>query len=98
MPGGDGTGPMKQGPMTGGGWGPCGGGRGRGTGFGRGQGRRNRRWAPEWSCWRRTGAWERTGAQPPTETERRELQRDEAALEHELQFIRARMTELEQAE
>jgi hypothetical protein len=80
--------------MTGGGWGPCGSGRGRGTGFGRGQGRRNRRWAPEWSGWRR----ERTGANSPPETERRELQRDEAALEHELQLIRARMSELEQAE
>lgn len=58
MPGGDGTGPMRQGPMTGGGFGPCGdgagqrgagGGYGRGAGFGRGQGRRNRRWAPELS-------------------------------------------------
>lgn len=63
MPGGDGTGPMRQGPMTGGGFGPCGdgagqrgagGGYGRGAGgfgrgFGRGQGFRNRRWATDWS-------------------------------------------------
>lgn len=59
MPGGDGSGPMGQGPMTGGGFGPCGAGAGRraagggfgrsfGRGFGRGMGYRNRRWAPEW--------------------------------------------------
>lgn len=54
---------MRQGPMTGGGFGPCGGGAGprgvgggygRGAGFGRGFGRgmgaRNRRWAPEWTA------------------------------------------------
>lgn len=60
MPGRDGTGPLGDGPMTGGGWGPCGGtavqtgGRPRfgralaGTGgdsFGRGRGRRNRFYA-----------------------------------------------------
>lgn len=58
MPGGDGTGPMREGSMTGGGFGPCGGGsRGsagggygaRGGSFGRGAGWRNRRWAPAWS-------------------------------------------------
>ena len=49
MPGGDGTGPMGMGPMTGGGRGYCvmpeGGyfGRGRGSGRGRGQGRGWRR-------------------------------------------------------
>jgi hypothetical protein len=62
MPRGDGSGPMGQGPMTGGGFGPCGGGAryggrgggygpgggGYGRGFGRGQGFRNRRWAPAW--------------------------------------------------
>ena len=50
MPGFDGTGPMGQGPMTGGGFGPCGRGLGirrgrgfrmvRGGGFGRGRGYR----------------------------------------------------------
>lgn len=38
MPGRDGTGPMGQGPMTGGGRGWCGGGAGRGRGMGRGMG------------------------------------------------------------
>ena len=37
MPGYDGTGPMGQGPLTGGGLGPCG--RGLGRGYGRGMGR-----------------------------------------------------------
>ncbi|MBN2052796.1 DUF5320 domain-containing protein [Candidatus Woesearchaeota archaeon] len=39
MPGGDGTGPLGQGPATGRGLGPCGRGLARGRGFGRGQGR-----------------------------------------------------------
>ena len=38
MPGFDRTGPQRQGPMTGRGLGPCGGGRGFGMGFGRGRG------------------------------------------------------------
>jgi len=40
MPGQDGTGPLGYGPLTGRGWGPCGGGmrRGFGRGFGRGLG------------------------------------------------------------
>ena len=93
--------------MTGGGFGPCGSGhgrgmdfgrgQGRGAGFGRGQGRRNRRWAPEWSGWRRTGLWGRAGAPPSPESERDELQHDEAALEAELQLIKARITELDQS-
>jgi hypothetical protein len=107
MPGGDGTGPMREGPMTGGGFGPCGAGHGRGTdlgrgqgrgaGFGGGQGRRNRRSAPEWSGWRRTGVWGRPGAPWSPETEQDELRRDEAALETELQLIKARITELDQS-
>ena len=43
MPGGDGTGPMGQGPLTGRGLGPC----GRGLGFRRGFGR-------GWRFWQRT--------------------------------------------
>ena len=39
MPGFNGTGPQGQGPMTGRGLGPCGGGMGYGRGFGRGYGR-----------------------------------------------------------
>ncbi len=38
MPNRDKTGPMGQGPLTGRGFGPCGGGRGFGRGFGRGRG------------------------------------------------------------
>ncbi|MBN1688571.1 MAG: DUF5320 domain-containing protein [Candidatus Omnitrophica bacterium] len=39
MPGGDGTGPLGEGPMTGGGFGYCGqGGRGYGRGYGMGRG------------------------------------------------------------
>jgi hypothetical protein len=38
MPGGDGTGPLGQGPGTGRGRGPCGRGLARGRGFGRGFG------------------------------------------------------------
>ncbi len=48
MPGFDGTGPLGQGPMTGGGFGPCGRGLGRGLrrgrGFGMGRGFRRRFW------------------------------------------------------
>lgn len=83
--------------MTGGGFGPCGAGGGRGMDFGRGQGRRNRRWAPEWSGWRRTGVWGRPGPPWSPETEQNELRRDEAALETELQLIKARMAELDQS-
>lgn len=89
MPGGDGTGPMRDGPMTGGGFGPCGGGAGpqgagggfgRGAGFGRGQGRRNRRWASE-----RSG--QAQGASP---AEPSLLQRLSAEVEH----LKERIAEL----
>ncbi|MEA2112952.1 MAG: DUF5320 domain-containing protein [Patescibacteria group bacterium] len=40
MPKFDGTGPLGQGPRTGRGMGPCGGGMGRGCGFGQGMGGR----------------------------------------------------------
>ncbi|MBW1989710.1 MAG: DUF5320 domain-containing protein [Deltaproteobacteria bacterium] len=96
MPGFDGTGPMGQGPMTGGGWGYCaqdgrrvfgrgfrGGLRGRGRGFfGRGGG---------FGPWRRPGgttAWDETSnLQARTET-----------LETAIQEIRDRLGELESAD
>lgn len=106
MPGGDGTGPMREGPMIGGGFGPCGGGRrsagsgfgARGGGYGRGAGWRNRRWAPDGSGWRRAGAWNQAAAPWSPENERDMLQRDEAALESELEHLRARIAELEKTE
>lgn len=103
MPGGDGTGPMRQGPLTGGGFGPCGSGggsrsaqddfRGQRGGFGRRQGRRNRRGAPEWSGWRRARAW----TQAPG-NERDGLHREEKVLETELELLRARIAELEKSD
>ena len=93
--------------MTGGGFGPCGGGLGRrsagagygargggfgrGPGYGRGQGFRNRRWAPEWSGWRRVGA----AAPLPPDVEKEGLQREEQALEAEIARLRERISELE---
>lgn len=44
MPFKDKTGPLGEGPMTGRGMGPCGGGFGRGRGHGRGFGRGSRGW------------------------------------------------------
>jgi hypothetical protein len=70
----------------------------RGGGFGRGQGRRNRQWAPQWSGWRRADVWLRTGETWSPGAERDKLQREEAALETELQLIKARITELDQAD
>ena len=70
MPGGDRTGPMGQGPMTGGGRGYCTGGNfagagyggrgfygggGRGFGFGGGRGYRNRFYATGLTGWQRAG-------------------------------------------
>jgi len=55
MPGFDGTGPMGRGPLTGGGFGPCGRGlrrgvgRGRGFGIGRGRGFGYRRTAQNYN-------------------------------------------------
>jgi hypothetical protein len=92
MPGGDGTGPMSRGPVTGGG-----GGRGRGMGFARGQGRRNRRWAQPWSGWRTSGLWGSTPTPRPPETERDRLERDKAALETELENLSSRLADLDQS-
>lgn len=105
MPGGDGTGPMRQGPMTGGGFGLCGsggrrqwsGGRVRchGGGFGAGYGWRHHRWSPWSHGWR--WASELDGVEPPwsPEDERDELQRAVLNLERDLQRLRARLAEID---
>jgi hypothetical protein len=111
MPGGDRTGPMGYGPMTGRGMGWCarpgGGGaygpvRGNWFGGGRGRGWRH--------CYYATGArgWARPGwggwmggptqyfASAPAEEELVNLREYSAGLERELADIKARMVELEQ--
>ena len=104
MPGGDGTGPMRRGPMTGGGFGPCGGGlarrfgrggfHGRGGSSGGGRGWGNRRWAPDPPGWRRTAFWE-TAARPRTPDDERKILEDEtSALENELERLQTRIAEL----
>jgi hypothetical protein len=82
MPGGDRTGPMGLGPLTGG-------------GFGRGRGRRNRLRATERPGWQRAGGWEDAFWPHNAAAERSELQRQTAALEAELQRLRARIEEIE---
>lgn len=107
MPGGDRTGPLGAGPMTGWGRGFCGGGgawgvgtgwpagRGRGGAFGWGRGLRNRAGAAGPAGW----GWR--GFAPPRgepagveEDERQALARDAALLESELARVRARLDEL----
>jgi len=85
MPRFDGTGPMGQGPRTGRGMGPCGGGLGygRGRGFGRGLG-----------CKR---FWDYSGdyARPITKKEESEMLKDEvSALEDELKAVKERLAEI----
>ena len=109
MPGGDGTGPMGAGPMTGRAAGYCAGygmpgyansygGRGfRGRGFGRGGGRGRRNW------FYATGlpAWARGGAYPAApgytaEQEMADLKAESAALQREIGEINSRLAELQQ--
>ena len=106
MPGGDRTGPLGDGPLTGGGFGYCGGagyphdfssrrfGRGFGV-FGRGGGWRHRFWATGRSVWSRVGGW----PQPrwSVDDERRALEHDAEALESELESLKARIEELDTA-
>ena len=103
MPGGDRTGPMGGGAMTGGGFGYCGGAghplyfsqRGFGRGFGnvgRGGGWRHRFWASGRPGWFGYGGWQQP--QWSVADERRALERDAEALEAELELIRARIEEL----
>ena len=94
MPGGDRSGPMGGGPLTGGGFGFCrgdsttrrfsrGGYGGRQGGFGRGRGRRNRFWA--------TG---QPGWQQDATAEKGNLEEESASLEAEIQGLTARLEEL----
>ncbi|MBL7068314.1 MAG: DUF5320 family protein [Candidatus Omnitrophica bacterium] len=90
MPGGDGTGPMGMGPMTGGGRGYCavplGRSFGRGRGWGRGYGRR-RGWFGSWPYM--------SGATPQQEAD---MLREEARfMQDEIQSINQRIGELESA-
>ena len=108
MPGGDRSGPMGEGPLTGGGFGYCGNssypqrfsrvgfGAWRG-GFGRSRGWRNRFWATGRPGWQRMGEWEFADRPPDVTAEKLELQRVTAALEAELKRLRARIEELEGA-
>ena len=89
MPGGDGTGPMGRGPMTGRGLGPCGRGLGRGSGFGRGFGRR---WAfapaaPMYPAMQPT-------MQPTKEQELQMLEDEQNAIKEELEAVQKRITQL----
>jgi hypothetical protein len=109
MPGGDRTGPRGGGPLTGGGFGYCGGssdprrfsrvgfGFSQG-GFGRGRGRRYRFWVTGLPGWQRTGSWNPSDRLPGVATEKRELQREADELEAELGRLRARIQELETAD
>lgn len=106
MPGFDGTGPRGQGPMTGGGFGPCnqragrgqyGGGRGMQRGMGRGRGGGYGMSARRFSGWyagppNPAGRW---GFQAPSSGEEMEVLKEQAgALEEELKAIKSRIDEL----
>lgn len=109
MPGGDRTGPMGAGPMTGWGRGVCGrwdapsaergrfGGAGQGLG---GRGWRHRFWASGQAGWVRGWGWRAAsgpwrGRVESTEDERRVLEQDVERLEAELQRVRARLDGLD---
>jgi len=105
MPGGDRTGPMGGGPMTGRGAGYCAGndrpgyatpgfGRGMGRGFGRGggRGRRNGFWATGLPGWMRFGWGMFGGSAAPSEEDA--LQNEADALQQHLDAIRQRLDAL----
>jgi len=106
MPGRDGTGPMRQGAMTGGGFGPCGagGGRrsmrseawGRGGAYGHGWGRRNRQWLPEFPDREVSGAREPATSALSPDVEKTESRREVVALKGELERLKLRIAELEE--
>jgi len=96
MPGGDRTGPLGAGPMTGWGRGFCGprgawsagtgspAGRGRGGGFGWGRGLRNRSWGAGPAGWGRGWAWRAAapawGVPPESDEDERQALARDAAL------------------
>ena len=95
MPGGNGTGPMGMGPMTGGGRGYCAEpmgrpfGRGRGRfGFGRGWGRK-RGWRRGWF------GYEPNASEFTPQQEAELLQKEAKAMQDEIKFINQRISELE---
>jgi len=110
MPGGDRTGPIGGGPMTGWGRGFCGesqmqgfasgGFGGRGRGFGRagagGRGWRNRFWATGTPGWMRGAAVPPAfaGAEPTADTELQWLEQRSTELEAEQERIKARLGKL----
>jgi hypothetical protein len=103
MPGGDRSGPMGRGALTGRGAGPCAGYRavsgfeprmGRGAGWGRGRGRRYVARATGMPGWMRADAAERIETLP----ERAALETQVAALASELTAIKKRLEDLDGAE
>jgi hypothetical protein len=111
MPGGDRTGPMGMGPMTGrargycrGAWAPAyGAGFRRGgaaVGFGRGRGWRRMAYATGQPGWARGGwgfGYPAPYRQPDPETEKQALQSEAQALQAELAAIERRLTEIQNA-
>ncbi len=112
MPGGDGTGPMGMGPMTGRGAGFCAGfgvpgfvSRGPGTGFGRGRGggfgRRNMFYTTGLTGRQRAamGASEpsATAAAPTATAEKQFLETQVGAMQSQLDEVKRRLAELEGA-
>ena len=105
MPGGDGTGPLGMGPMSGRGAGFCGGfgapgyaspvmGRGRG---GRGRGLGRMFWAAGAPVWARLGwgALSYAFGSPTPEVERETLKQQMGAMEAQLDAIKRRLEELQ---
>ena len=108
MPGGDRTGPMEMGPMTGRGAGYCAGytspgfnndpawGRSFGAGFGRGgRGRRNMFYATGQPGWMRSGGYAMPYQKPDPEIEKQALKSQAEALQSNIDLIKKRLSELE---
>jgi len=106
MPGGDRTGPMGGGPMTGRGAGYCrgllqpgyaspGGGRGFGGGGGRGRGQRNRFFASGLPGWARGWGSGTDAATVSPEQEKQLLQQQVQQLQDSLEAIQNRIQELD---
>jgi hypothetical protein len=105
MPGGDRTGPLGQGRLTGWGRGRCAGatvaprgwrfGAGRGAGYGGGWGHRHGCYATGLTGWQRGWRWGGRGAYD-SEQELAVMKQQAASLEQELSELKARMQQLEQ--